>query len=266
MGSQSTDKKKKWKYNMMTTATFIIFFSVWQLLASNDMIVGKYMPSVTEVIQAFVFKVKNVGPDGNVLWKNIVTSLQISASGFFLAVIIGIPLGLLMGWYPLLDRFVRPIFEIIRPIPAVSWIPLMIVWVGVGVQAKAIIIFLTAFIPCVLNSYTGIRQTNKTLINVANVYGASNFYTFLHVGVPSAVPMIFAGMRVAIGNSWGCLVAAEMLAASAGLGYMINMARNFGRADVVVLGMVIIGFIGYLFTAIFSLIEKKVAGGGMHES
>ncbi len=263
MKSQSAEKKKKIKYNIMTLVTFIVFFFVWQFLASNDILVGKYTPSVSEVVKAFFFKLENVGPDGNVLWKNIVTSLQISASGFFLAVIIGVPLGLLMGWYPLLDRFVRPIFEVVRPIPAVSWIPLMIVWIGVGVQAKATIIFLTAFIPCVLNSYTGIKQTNRTLINVANVYGASNFYTFLHVGVPSAIPMIFAGMRVALGNSWGCLVAAEMLAASAGLGYMINMARQFGRADVVVLGMVIIGFIGYGFTAIFSFIEKKVVGGGI---
>ena len=168
-----------------------------------------------------------------------------------------------MGWYRLLDRFVRPIFEIVRPIPAVSWIPLMIVWIGVGLEAKAVIIFLTAFIPCVLNSYTGIRQASTALINVAKVYGASNFYTFIHVGVPSAVPLIFAGMRVALASSWSCLVAAEMLAASSGLGYMISMGRNFSRADIVVLGMIVIGLIGYAFTAIFSLIEKKVVRGGI---
>lgn len=251
------------KYTAMTVVTFVVFFALWQLLAMNDWLVGRYTPSPTEVLEAFFFKLENVGPDGNLLGKNILTSLQISMSGFLLAVLIGVPLGLLMGWYRLLDRFVRPIFEIVRPIPAVSWIPLMIVWIGVGLEAKAVIIFLTAFIPCVLNSYTGIRQTSTALINVAKVYGASNFYTFIHVGVPSAVPLIFAGMRVALASSWGCLVAAEMLAASSGLGYMINMGRNFGRADVVVLGMIIIGLIGYTFTAIFSLIEKKVVRGGI---
>ncbi len=251
------------KYHIMTAATFVIFLALWQILAMNDLVVGEYTPSPTEVLQAFVFKMNNVGPDGNYLWRNILTSLQISMSGFFLAVIIGVPLGLLMGWYRLLDRFVRPVFEIVRPIPAVSWIPLMIVWIGVGIEAKATIIFLTAFIPCVLNSYTGIRQTSRTLINVSKVYGASNFYTFLHVGVPSAVPLIFAGMRVGLASSWSCLVAAEMLAASSGLGYMISMARSFGRADVVVLGMIVIGAIGYLFTVIFSWIEKKVVRGGI---
>ncbi len=255
-------RKDDLKYTLMTVLTFAIFLILWQVLAMNNLIVGEYTPSPSEVLKAFIFKMNYVGPDGNLLITNILTSLKISMSGFVLAVIIGIPLGLLMGWYRLLDRFVRPIFEIVRPIPAVSWIPLMIVWIGVGTEAKAVIIFLTAFIPCVLNSYTGIRQTSQALINVAKVYGASNFYTFLHVGVPSTVPMIFAGMRIALASSWSCLVAAEMLAASAGLGYMINMGRNFGRADVVVLGMIVIGFIGYIFTAIFTVIEKIVVRGG----
>lgn len=260
---KKTERKGNLKYTAMTIATFIVFVVLWQFLAMNNLIVGEYTPSPMEVLQAFQFKMNNVGPDGNLLITNIITSLQISMGGFALAVVIGIPLGLLMGWYRLLDRFVRPVFEIVRPIPAVSWIPLMIVWIGVGLEAKIVIIFLTAFIPCVLNSYTGIRQTRQALINVAKVYGASNFYTFLHVGIPSAVPMIFAGMRIALASSWSCLVAAEMLAASAGLGYMINMGRNFGRADVVVLGMVVIGLIGYIFTAIFSLIEKIVVRGGV---
>lgn len=256
-------EKGNLKYTAMTAVTFLGFITLWQFLAANDIIVGGYTPSPLEVLQALDFKIHNVGPDGNLLIANILTSLQISLGGFGLAVIIGVPLGLLMGWYRLLDRFVRPVFEIVRPIPAVSWIPLMIVWIGVGTEAKVVIIFLTAFIPCVLNSYTGIRQTSRALINVAKVYGASDFYIFLHVGVPSAVPMIFAGMRIALASSWSCLVAAEMLAASAGLGYMINMGRNFGRADVVVLGMVVIGFIGYIFTAIFSAIEKVVVRGGV---
>ena len=256
-------KKGNLKYTIMTVMTFVIFIVLWQLLAMKNIIVGEYTPSPQEVLQAFEFKMNNVGPDGNLLITNILASLKISLSGFALAVVIGVPLGLLMGWYQLLDRFIRPVFEIVRPIPAVSWIPLMIVWIGVGTEAKVVIIFLTAFIPCVLNSYTGIKQTSPVLINVAKVYGASNFYTFLHVGIPSSVPMIFAGMRIALASSWSCLVAAEMLAASAGLGYMINMGRNFGRADVVVLGMVVIGIIGFVFTTIFSWIEKIVVRGGV---
>lgn len=257
-------KKGKGIHNsILTVVTFIIFFGVWQIFAIYDIGVGHYMPAPTEVFQAFLYKLDNIGPDGATLWRNIYTSLYVALTGFGVAVIIGVPLGLLMGWYRLFDRIVRPLFEIIRPIPAVAWIPLMIIWAGVGLQAKACIIFFSAFVPCVINSYTGIRQTNVTLINVAKTYGASNFYTFLHVGIPSAVPMVFAGMRIALANSWGTLVAAEMLAASAGLGYMISMARSFGRADVVVLGMVVIGLFGFIFTWIFGKVESFVNKGGI---
>lgn len=255
--------KQNLKYSLITVATLVVFLVIWEALASRDLLVGRYTPSPLEVYDAFIFKLVSIGPDGALLSTNIIASLKISLLGFSLAVIIGVPLGLLMGWYRLFDRFIRPLFELVRPIPAVSWIPLMIVWIGVGLRAKATIIFMSSFIPCVLNSYTGIRQTNKALVNVAKTYGASNFYTFLHVGVPSSIPLIFAGMRVALSNSWGTLVAAEMLAASAGLGYMISMARTFGRADIVVLGMVVIGAIGYIFTAIFSFVEKKVNKGGV---
>jgi NitT/TauT family transport system permease protein len=182
-------------------------------------------------------------------------------TGLLVAVAVGVPLGLVMGWYKLADRFIRPIFEIVRPIPPVAWIPLTILWIGVGLQAKAMIIFFSAFVPCVINSYTGIRQTSIPLINVSRTFGASDFYTFLHVGIPSAVPLVFAGMRVALANSWGTLVAAEMLSASAGLGYMINMARQFGRIDVIMLGMVCIGLLGYLFTWFFDKLERKIVKG-----
>ena len=119
-----------------------------------------------------------------------------------------------MGWWTYADRFIRPIFELVRPVPPIAWIPLVVVWMGVGLKAKALIIFFTAFVPCVINSYTGIKLTNKTLIDVSRTFGASNREIFWKVGVPSSLPMVFAGIRVALGNSWSTLVAAEMLAAS----------------------------------------------------
>jgi NitT/TauT family transport system permease protein len=259
---KNTGKGRIWKYPSMTIATFAVFLIVWQILAGNNLM-GAYTPTPEAVCNAFIFKLTNIGPDGGILWTNIYTSLFVVLTGYIIAVGVGIPLGLLMGWYRLFDRFVHPLFEVVRPIPAVGWIPLMIVWAGVGLKAKALIIFISSFVPCVINAYTGIRQTNVTLINVARTYGASNFYTFVHVGVPSSIPLIFAGMRVALANSWGTLVAAEMLSASAGLGYMINMARSFGRSDVVVLGMVIIGILGYIFTWIFSKAEYTVNKGGV---
>ena len=125
-----------------------------------------------------------------------------------------------------------------------------------GFRAKVLIIFFSAFVPCVINSYTGIQMTNKTFINVSKTYGASNFVNFIKVGIPSSLPMVMTGIKIALGNSWSTLVAAEMLAASAGLGFMIQMGRQFARADVVVLGMVIIGVLGAILSFIFSSLEK----------
>ena len=173
-----------------------------------------------------------------------------------MAIIIGVPLGLLMGWWTYADRFIRPIFELVRPVPPIAWIPLVVVWMGVGLKAKALIIFFTAFVPCVINSYTGIKLTSQVLIDVSRTFGAPNWLIFWKIGIPSSLPMVFAGIRVALGNSWSTLVAAEMLAASAGLGYMIQIGRTVARPDIVIVGMVVIGAIGAILSAILSRCER----------
>ena len=187
-------------------------------------------------------------------------SLQVALTGFLLAIVIGIPLGLFMGWFRGFDKFMRPIFEILRPIPPVSWIPLTIIWMGIGLQAKAFIVFFSAFVPCVINAYTGIKQSSPVLINVAKTCGASNFTVFRKIGIPSAMTMTFAGIRVALGNAWATLVAAEMLAASSGLGYMILMGRSYARVDLIILGIVVIGVLGVIISAIINRLERIFLG------
>lgn len=244
------------KYIYLPIISILTFLFIWQVLVYVGVISSSKLPLPSNVIKLFFIKLTNVAPDGATIQTNIMVSLKVALTGLSVAIIIGIPLGLLMGWYTSVDRFIRPIFEIIRPIPPIAWIPLTIIWVGVGLGAKAMIIFFAAFVPCVINSYTGIRQTSTTLINVAKTFGATSFQAFYKVGIPSAMPMVFAGIRIALGSSWATLVAAELLAANAGLGYMIALGRQFGRVDVVVLGMVSIGVLGFLFTYIFSKIEN----------
>ena len=178
--------------------------------------------------------------------------------GFGLALVVGLPLGLLMGWYRPLDRFVRPIFEIIRPLPPIAWIPIVIVILGIGTVAKSFIIFFTTFVPIVINSYTGIRETNQVYINFARTCGYSDWRIFRTVGIPSAMPLTFAGMVLALGNGWGTLVAAEMLASNSGLGYMIFMGRSYGRIDIIIAGMLVIGLLGLALTATLEVLEGYV--------
>ncbi len=127
-----------------------------------------------------------------------------------------------------------------------------------GLFAKAVIIFLSAFIASLINSYAGIKLTSQVYINASKTCGASHWTTFWRVGVPSALPMVFAGMRISLGNAWSTLVAAEMLAANRGLGYMIIMGRNFYRVDLIIAGMLAIGVLGILFTMIFEHVERRV--------
>lgn len=245
-------------YAMLSVAGILSFLLIWQLLVQTGIVSGRYLAKPTEVISLFFYKLSNVNPDGATIPTSLVASLKVALTGFFLALVTGIPIGLLMGWYKGFSKFFRPVFEIIRPIPPISWISLTIIWLGIGVRAKAFIIFFAAFIPCVINSATGIQQTSQTLINFAKTCGASNLKIFFKVGIPSSLPIMFAGIRVALGNAWATLVAAEMLAADAGIGYMILMGRSFARADIIILGMVIIGAVGALFTGLLSFVERHV--------
>lgn len=252
------DKRNKFELNLLSVIGIVGFIFLWQIVVSTGIVSSNKVASPLQIYNLFLVKLVDPNPDGNVLSVNIIASLQIVLAGFFLAIGIGVPLGLFMGWYTGFDKFMRPIFEIIRPIPPVSWIPLTIVWLGIGLNAKAFIVFFSAFVPCVINTYTGIKQTSPVLINVTKTCGASNFTTFRKIGIPSALPMMFAGIRVALGNAWATLVAAEMLAASAGLGYMILMGRQFARADLIILGIVVIGIIGVILTFVLEKVERRI--------
>lgn len=252
-------KKEKWKYDIVIPILSIIFFLlIWELLVRYGIIPTKYLPKPSSLVNVFIDKLSNPKPESSTLPMNILSSLQVSLAGFFTAIMIGVPLGWLMGWYKPIDRFIKPLFEVIRPIPPIAWIPLTILLLGIGFRAKVYIIFFAAFVPCVINAYTGIKLTNATLINVAKTCGASNFQIFFKVGIPSSFQMVFAGIRIALGASWATLVAAEMLASRSGLGFMILMGRQFARPDLIVLGMLMIGSIGALLAIILSRIEQKM--------
>lgn len=238
--------------------SILVFLSVWQLLCSLHIVGEKALVSPIEVIRAIFIKMGDTKPDGNTLLQNIWSSFKLAMIGFFLALVVGLPLGLLMGWYRPLDKFVRPIFEIIRPLPPIAWIPIVIVLLGIGTVAKSFIIFFSTFVPIVINSYTGIRETNQVYINFSRTCGYSNWRTFLTVGIPSAMPLAFAGMVIALGNGWGTLVAAEMLASNSGLGYMIFMGRSYGRIDIIIAGMLVIGLLGLALIAALSSVESYV--------
>ncbi len=243
---------------LLSVASVTVFLALWQMAVSFEWVNPKYVASPVQVVETFLDKFTNPKPDGGTLGVHIFTSLYLVLVGYLSALIIGIPLGLITGYYRVADKLISPIFEIVRPIPPIAWIPLSVVWMGIGTTAKAFIIFLAAFVPCVINSYTGIKLTNPVLINVGKTCGASKWKVFTTVCIPAAMPMVFTGIRVAIGNAWSTLVAAELLAATAGLGYMIQQGRSLIRSDIIIVGMLTIGVIGAILLWLLGMMEDKV--------
>ncbi len=253
--------KEKRQLLMISVISVLVFLLVWEIAVRAGLINPKYLASPTQVVRGFFVKLYDPNPDGAVLGVHFISSLYIALTGYVAAVAIGIPLGLFMGYSTIFYKLVNPIFEIIRPIPPIAWIPLSVIWLGIGTAAKGFIIFLAAFVPCVINSYTGVHQTNPVLINVAKTCGASKWQIFRTVCIPSALPLAFTGLKVALGNSWSTLVAAELISATAGLGYMIQQGRSLVRPDIIIIGMLSIGITGALLSACLSKAEKKFIRG-----
>lgn len=246
-----------WLKMLLSAAGILIFLGIWELVVRLGLVSPDKLVAPTQIIATFIDKLNNPIPDGNTIIVHLFTSLKLVVVGFVVSCLVGVPLGLFMGFFNVANKLLTPIFEIIRPIPPLAWIPIVIVLLGIGFESELFIIFVAAFVPCVINSYTGIKATSKTLINVAKTAGATKWQLFTRVGIPSALPMVFTGIKISFGSAWATLVAAEMIASSEGLGFMIQQGRSFRRPDIVFLGMLVIGLVGALLTALLSIVEKK---------
>lgn len=251
------------KYTTVSVISLVCFFTVWYICTAILHLKPDYiLPSPVQVLKGFISKLTSVAPDGATLFGHIVASLKVALSGYLLGAVFGVPLGICMAWFRKADMLVTPLFDLIRPVPTIAWIPLMILWFGIGLGAKAAIIFVSAFVPCVINSYAGIKQTKQVHLWVAQTFGASRKDMLFGVAIPTALPMIFTGLRISLGTAWMTLCAAEMLASNRGLGYMIQINRTLARADLIIVAMLTIGVIGTFLTFILNRLEGRLVKGG----
>lgn len=235
----------------MYLTTFVLGIGLWAVAAaisSNTLI-----PAPQAVVIAFW----QVLRDGT-LWDNTTASLMRVASGFLLGVALAIPAGFLMGWYRLARGLVEPWVQFLRTVPPLALIPLVIVVLGIGEDAKIFVIFLAAFLSCVLASYQGVRNVDNTLVNAARVLGAGDWTIFHSVVVPASMPFIFVGMRVALGASWATLVASELIAAPSGLGRMMQVATQFLQTDRIMVGIFMIGLLGFAMDRTLLWAERRM--------
>ena len=232
---------------------------IWQGLSSIQVIPSYKLPSPIEIVLGFKDLLMIGVPPGHLLHNHMLYSLYRVAWGYAVAALLAIPLGLLLGWSPGFLRMVRPLFEVVRPIPPLAWIPIAILWLGIGIKSAAFIIFLGAFFPILLNTISGVLSIHPILVEAARTLHAKEKDIFLKVLLPGAVPSIFVGMRIGIGIGWMTLVAAEFTGVKEGygLGYMIMTARDIQRPDEILAGMLVIGVMGLLIDIGLRAIESK---------
>jgi NitT/TauT family transport system permease protein len=191
------------------------------------------------------------------LWRHIGASLMRVGTGFGLAVALAVPLGLWMGWVRGVYRTLNPIFQILRPISPIAWIPIAILWFGVGDASPIYLIFISSVFPMVVQTTVGVHTIEKRYLRAAENFGVSRRTLFARVVIPAVLPQILVGMRIGLGVAWLVVVAAEMIALRSGLGYMIMDSRNAGnRYDLVIGGMIVIGLIGLCLDGIVRLAEE----------
>lgn len=191
------------------------------------------------------------------LFWHLLDSLKREAVAFCWAAL-AIPLGVAMGWWRAIDRQIDPIVEMLRPIPPIAWIPLSILWFGIGDTQNQFIIFLGIFFPILINTIIGVKGIETNLIRAARCLGASEMNVVARVALRAAMPQILTGIRVGLGVGWMALVAAELVGANSGLGFLINDARTVLRTDIVIVGMATIGIVGLILDRIIRLMSRML--------
>lgn len=241
----------------VSAATVLGLFSLWWLATTRGWVKPLFLPRPAAVWAAFVQGLTGTA-DGGSLLADIGWSLFRVITAFVLAVLAGVPAGLAMGTSRIARGVLDPLVEFYRPLPPLAYLPLIIIWFGIGETSKILLIFLACFAPVALAARAGVRSASEEQVNAALSMGATRGQVLRHVILPAALPDILVGLRIGMGVGWTTLVAAEMVAATAGLGQMVLNASNFLRTDIVIMGIVLIGLFAYAFEMAMRQIEKRL--------
>ncbi|WP_034945340.1 ABC transporter permease [Erwinia oleae] len=237
------------------TLSVTLFFILWQVAATRQWVDPLLLPSLTDI----GITTEELLADGYrqvPLWQHISVSLARALGAFAVAILLGVPLGLLMGLSATLAAVLNPFVQFLRPLPKIALIPLAVVWLGIGEASKFFLIFIATFLSVVVGASAAVERIGRSRIRVAQTLGASRKQIFSRVVLPDALPELFTTVRLSIGIGWTSLIAAEMVAASSGLGWMVINASSYLRTDIVMLGILLLGGIGYLLDLILLGLQR----------
>ena len=242
-------------------AGMLLFLGVWSLLSLSGAVPRQFLPPPYDVASRFV-ELLSTPFAGATLLQHLTSSVLRFTYGFLLGAVIGVPLGLLMGWFRILDEIVSPVFDALRFIAPIAWVPFAALWFGTGIGGPILIIFAGAFPPCLINSYRGARFVSRPLIEAAQMLGTRNLQIIVEVLLPASTASIVAGLRISAGLGWQSLIGAELIVASAGVGFMMAQAQLDAATATVMNAMVAIGLVGLLIDTALRWMEAAVRRRG----
>lgn len=250
---QSAFKRFITNQRVLNVISILLFLGVWDTLCVTG--TAPLMPRPYEVVVQF-FDLFVTPLAGKTMTAHIWISFRRVMIAFGLAALIGIPIGVLMGFNKTAHAIIRPIFEFFKPMPPIAWISLSILWFGIGETSKVFIIFIGALVPCIINSYNGIRLVDPELYDCIRNLGGNYWQEHFQVTFPASLPAIFAGLQVSLSSSWTCVVAAELVGAREGVGFVINQGANIDNTAMVIAGIATICIVAFLSSLALTYIEK----------
>ena len=236
--------------------SFIAFLFIWDWVA-KEQILGKSLATPYEVAKELA-RLTTVKLAGKNLWGHIWDSTRRIFIGFAIASVFAVPIGLLMALNRYVNAIVKPVFDIFKPMPPIAWVSIAILWFGIDEGSKIFIIIIGAFVPCLLNSYNGVRLIEPELYDVVRMLGGNRRDEIVQVCFPAAFPAIFAGLQISLSIAWGCVLAAELVSSRSGLGWIIIQGMRLTKPSLVIGGMALIALVAWLTTLLISGLETLV--------
>lgn len=232
---------------------FLVVIVIWQFLIHLKLLNEYILPSPINIFKAFIRLAKS-----GELFIDLLESVKRVLIGFLLASFLGVSFGIISGYYRKVSDILTPLLEFLRPIPPIAWIPIAILWFGLGDRPAYFIVFVGAFFPIFINSYWGIRESRIMHLNVARNFGASRFIILTDILLPESLPRILHGLRIGLGLAWTSVISAELVGAQSGLGYMIQLNRIMLKTENIIAGMITIGIAGLIMNYFMLILEKRL--------
>jgi NitT/TauT family transport system permease protein len=240
------------EHMLIGAAAVVVFLAFWEISVAAGWVNPLFVSSPSRIaVTGF-----EMFADGSIFEDLQVSGLEFIV-GYGLAILIGVPLGILMGWYGRVNAVLEPFVSALYATPRIALLPLLMIWFGIGIMSKFAIIFLGAIFPILVNTITGVRTVNADFVKVARSFGSSDWQLFLTVALPSSVPLLLTGLRLGLGHALIGIVVGEMYGAQHGIGFLISMSGARFQTDKVMVGIIIIAFAGVALTSLLRVVERR---------